>query len=125
MELPVNDLMGILEEAETFPMRTIHFGFPNVHYLWVLEELGRVEAGLRAQHNRRTVLNHKELLELHLNSFEFSPDETNLVVQVIQIKLCLFKHLFFGTLIDLQLGAHASDEQSESFIHLIDRLEFA
>jgi hypothetical protein len=46
MELSIDNLMGILEEAKTFSMGTIYFSLSDVDYLWVFEELGGVEAWL-------------------------------------------------------------------------------
>lgn len=125
MEVAVDDFMGVFEEADAFAVGTVDLCLSDVDYLIVLEELRGVEGGLHAQHQRRTVFDHQQLLQLELNVAEFSPHEGSLVIEIVEVVLGLLEHLFFGGFVYLEFGTHAADEQIESLVHLFDRLELA
>lgn len=43
VEIPIDDFVGIFEEADAFSMRTIDLGLADVDDLWIFEELGSVK----------------------------------------------------------------------------------
>lgn len=87
MELPINDLVRILEETNPLTMWPIHLSLPNIHDLSILEELRTVKRRLHAQHHWRTVLHCQQLLQPDLDRSQLTPNKATLVVEVIKVKL--------------------------------------
>ena len=124
MEISINDFMCIFEEADTFTVRSVDFGLSKVDDLLILEKFRSVESRFSSQNKRRTVLDNKQFLQFQLNISKLSSNKSSLIVKIIKIKLCFLQHFFFTIFINLQLTAHSTDQNIESFIHLLNRLEF-
>ena len=124
MEICINDFMCIFEEADTFTVRSVYFGLSKVDDLLILEKFRSVESRFSSQNKRRTVLDNKQFLQFQLNISKLSSNKSSLIVKIIKIKLCFLQHFFFTIFINLQLTAHSTDQNIESFIHLLNRLEF-
>ena len=125
VEIAVDNFMGVLEEADTFSMRSIDFSFSQIDNFLILKKFGSVEGGLGSKYQRRAILDNKQLLHFELNVPQLSSNKGGLIVEIIKIKLCFFQHFFFTIFIDFQFTAHPADKDIEGFVHFFDGFEFA
>ena len=58
MEVSINNLVGVFEEADSFTVRTVDLRLTNIDYFSVLEKLRSVKGRFHAQYQRRAVFNH-------------------------------------------------------------------
>jgi hypothetical protein len=63
VEVTVDDLVSVFEEADTFAVGSVDLGFSDVNYFWVFEEFRSVEGGFRPQNQRRAVLDDQKFLQ--------------------------------------------------------------
>lgn len=125
VEIPIDNFVGVFEEADALSVRPVYLGLSEVDYLLVLEEFRSVEGGLGPQHKGRTVLDHQQFLQLEFGVSQLPPDEGSLIIEVIKIKLGLLQHFLLTILVNFKFATHAADKNIEGFVHLLDRFEFA
>lgn len=58
MEISINNLVGVFEEADSFTVRTVDLRLTNIDYFSVLEKLRSVKGRFHAQDQRRAVFDH-------------------------------------------------------------------
>jgi len=62
VELTMDDLVGVFEEADSTPMRPVNLGLPYIDDLSIFEEFGSIKGRLSCKHSGRTILNDQQLL---------------------------------------------------------------
>ena len=90
MEISIDYFVSILEEADTFTMRSINLSLSQIDNFLILEKLRSVESGLSTQYQRRAILDNKQFFKFELNISQFLANESSLIVEIIKIKLSFF-----------------------------------
>ena len=124
VEIPVDNFVSIFEEADALSVRSVDLGLSEVDYLLILEEFGSVEGGFSPQHKGRTVLDNQKFLQLEFGVSQLPPNKGSLIVEIIKIKLRLLQHFFLTILVNFKFATHATDQNIESFVHLLNGFEF-
>lgn len=120
MEAPIYHLLTTLIIGDPSTMGPLRLGLPNIDHIHILQQIGLRKHRLHMQHQRRRALHNQQLPDPILNLLELGPDKLLLIVEIVEVVLHLLEVLLLALLVDLEVGAHAADQQVEGLVEVFD-----